>query len=238
MRRANLLELCLFVSLASIACAPARITITNAELAALRSEKTIPVVIHAPEPFSFLSAEDNFRMGLAAAAAGALTGGIGGVFVGRHAESTARKQGEELARAASLDDPALKVRDAFIAALVTQFDMTNLVPIEEHFATDDRKAMAEKLNGGVVLDFKTSDWRLVSAGSDSQYRVLYRVRARFFRTAEDKILWQGYCRYDPDDNHATLAELQTAAGVLLRAKMEEAAEACATTLLVQFLGQD
>lgn len=238
MRPGNFLKPCLLVLFVSAACSPARVTLTKAELSRLRSETKIPVVIHAPEPFSFVSAEDNFRTALAVGAVGALTGGLGGVLVGMHAESRARSQGEELARANTLEDPALKVRDGFLSALVNQFNMTNLVPLDETFATDDPKSMGEKLAAGIVLDFKTSDWRLIPAGSDAHYRVVYRVRSRFFRTSDQKVVWQGYCRYDPDGTHATLPELTARSGVLLRAKMDEAAEACAATLLVQFLGQD
>ena len=221
---------------ALVGCSPARIKITPADLSRLQSESQIPVIIHAPEPFSFMSSEDNLRTALAAAAVGALTGGLGGVLVGMHAESRARAQGNELARATGLEDPALKVRDVFLAAVVSQFNMTHMVPLEESFATDAPKAMQEKLGSAIVLDFKTADWRLMPAGTDSHYRVLYRARSRFVRTSDETVIWQGYCRFD--GNGAPLAELQAASGVLLRAKMDEAAESCATTLLVQFLGQD
>ena len=238
MRRANVLELCLLVLFAAAACTPSRITISNAELARLRSERKISVIIHAPEPFSFLSAEDNFRMRLAAVAAGALTGGLGGVLVGMHAESRAREQGQELARAASLSDPALKVRDGFISALVDQFSMTNLFAADEAVATDDLQEMRDKLGAATILDFKTSEWRLIPAGPDSQYRVVYRVRSRFLRTADETVLWQGYCRYDDRGIPVVIKGLKPESEPLLRAKMDEVADSCAATLLVQFLGQD
>jgi hypothetical protein len=219
-------------------CSAKRIDIDQPELVRLRAEPRIEVAMHAPEPFSFLSGADQLRMGLTAGAVGALTGGLGGIFVGRHAESIGRQQGEELARASSLQDPALKVKDAFVAALISQFQMTNLVSVDAAFTDDDPKAMQQKLTAPAVLDFRTDDWRLIPVGIGSHYRIIYRIRARFLRTDEGKVLWQGYCRHDGSESHTKLDELTANAGFLLRAKMDQVAKSCAATLLLQFLGHD
>jgi hypothetical protein len=222
------LSLALFLVVAG--CAPSRIAIDKAEFSRVRAEGKIPVVTHKPEPLSFLSAGDNLKWNLAALAVP-----LGGFFVGRHAESLARTQGEALATANSLQDPAEKVRDGFLSALVAQLGFSNFVPLQEAFATDDPKRMGEKLTAAVVLDFKTVDWRVSPAGMGSRYRVFYRMRSRLFRTSDAKVLWQGDCRYDKDDSDATLDELTADSGELLRARMEQAAEFCAMTLLAQFL---
>jgi hypothetical protein len=214
-------------------CAPSRIAIDKTEFSRLRAEAKIPVITHKPEPFSFLSAGDNVKLGLAALAVP-----LGGFLVGRHAESLARTQGEEMAAANSLRDPAEKVRDGLLSALVAQLGFTNLVPLEEAFPTDDPKRMGEKLDGATVLDFKTIEWRVTPAGMGSRYRFFYRLRSRLLRTSDAKVLWQGDCRYDKDDSDATLDELTANSGELLRGRIDHAAEICATTLLVQFLGQE
>jgi hypothetical protein len=215
-----------------------RVAIDKAEFSRLQSEATIAVVTHPPEPFSFLTARDNLRLGAAAGAVGALTGGLGGFFVGRHAESLARAQGQELANANGLQDPAHKIRDGLLTGLAGQFNLNNLVPVQQAFATDDPKAIGQKLSAGTVLDFKTYEWSVMPAGMSSRYRISYRLRSRLFRSADGKILWQGDCRYDRDDADKTIEELTANSGELLRAKMDQAAEFCATTLLVQFLGQE
>jgi hypothetical protein len=235
---ATYLKVSLAILVVSAGCSPRRIAIDKAELSRLRTEARIDVITHAPEGFFFLTGADHLAMGATAGAVGALTGGLGGFLVGKHAESRGRRNGEELARAASLQDPAFKVRDGFVSAVVSQFDLTNLVPLQEAFTDDDPKAMGEKLGATTVLDFKTHDWRLMPVGANSQYRVIYRVRSRFFRTRDGEILWQGYCRYDGGDSHATLDELTANSGILLRVKMDEAADSCTATLLVQLLGQD
>jgi hypothetical protein len=229
----EVLKLVLAGFLVVAGCAPSRIAIEKSEFSRLQAEARIPVVVHAPEPLSFLTAGDHLKWGLTALALP-----LGGFFVGRYAESVARAQGEELATAHGLHDPAHKVRDGFLAAVAGQLSLTNLVPLQQAFATDDPQQIREKLDAATVLDFKTYEWRVTPAGMSSRYRMLYRLRARLFRTADGKILWQGDCRYEKSDSDATLDELTANSGELLRAKMDQAAEFCATTLLLQFLGQE
>jgi hypothetical protein len=210
-----------------------RVAMDKAEFSRLQSEAKIPVVTHPPEPFSFLSARDHLKWGLAALAVP-----LGGFFVGRHAESLARAQGQELANANGLQDPAHKIRDGLLTGLAGQLNLNNLVPVPQAFATEDPKAMGQKLAAATVLDFKTYEWSVMPAGMSSRYRISYRLRSRLFRSADGKILWQGDCRYDKDDADKTIEELTANSGELLRARMDQAAEFCATTLLVQFLGQE
>jgi hypothetical protein len=217
-------------------CSASRTAMGRAEFAHLRAQPEIAVVTHAPEAFSFLSGEDNLRLGLGAAAAGALTGGVGGFLVGRHAESLARTQGERLAAELRLEDPTPRVRDSLLDAVARQLQLRNVVPLQDRFSGDDLSAIAKRTGASIIWDFKTTDWRLSQAGVSSRYRLYYRVRSRLFRSGDDKVLWQGDCRYDRDDADATLEELTANQGKPLRARMDRAAEHCATTLLIQFLG--
>lgn len=226
-------KLCLAVLLAISGCSPSRIAIDRAAFSRLQAESTIAVITHAPEPFSFLTAGDRLKMGVAAIAVP-----LAGLFVGRHAESLARTQGAEMVVAHGLQDPAHKIRDAFIAAVASQVNLRNLSPVHEVFANDDIKAMGEKLGVATVLDFKSIDWRLSPTAIGSSYRLYYRLRSRLFRTGDGTVLWQGDCRYDRDDADATLAELTANSGEQLRARMDQAAEFCSMALLLQFLGQE
>jgi hypothetical protein len=228
----------LLSALAWCACSPGRVNLQQGELARLRQEGKIEVVTHSPEPFAFITAEENSKDAAAAVVAGALTGGIGGFFVGRNAENRARENGRAFAAANGVDDPASRVRDAFTAALVNQFALRNLATIGDAPASDDAERMRQVFGAATVLDFKTYRWRLVPIAMRDRYRLYYALRARLLRLNSGATVWQGYCRYDSGDSDLVLEELTADSGRMLRAKINEAADSCAANLLVQFLGQD
>jgi hypothetical protein len=219
-----------------VACSPARIAMGTAEMSRLQSEPAVHAVAYAPAHLSFRSAGDNAATALGAGAVGALGGGLGGVLVGLHARSRAVRRGDEMSRAYSLQDPAPKVRDAFLASATSRTSLKNLLAITELLPSDEFKAIEKKVGNAAVLDFKTDSWRLVPGTlSGAYYRMKYRMRIRFLRVADSTVIWQDYCVFDDTKSKATLEELTARGGILLRDKIDEAADFCAQTLLDQVL---
>jgi hypothetical protein len=218
------------------ACSPTRIAIDVAEMSRLQTEPAVHAVAYTPEVFSFTSAADNLATALSIGAFGPVSGGLGGALVALHAKARARSRGDELSRAYSLEDPAPKVRDAFLTSATSQARLINFRAVAELLPNDEFKAIEEKVGKATVLDFKTDSWHLVPGTLDgAYYKMKYRVRSRFLRVIDSKVLWQDYCVFDDANSTATLAELTAHGGVLLRDKIDQAAGFCANILLEQFL---
>ena len=216
----------------SIGCSPSLIPMDKEEMTRLKNEPKIHVVAYQPPKFNYSTASDGF----AAGAIGALTGGLGGAAYGLAMES--RAQG--FARSYALEDPVGRARETFIASLADQVDAARFIPFQDILAEDGVEALQKKFGAGVILDFKTEIWGLMSAPlSVSTYQVPYAVRARFLRLSDGKVLWQGYCHRTGSDaaSRATWDEFTANSGALLKKKLSEAAEACGKELVSQFLGK-
>jgi len=164
-------------------------------------------------------------------------GGIGafnpvtGGFVGRGSDP----RNQVYAIDTPLADPVRQVRDIFLKGLAGHLDAARLVQAAEPFSDDDVKALAKKFGGGVVLDFQTTMWGLLSGQSVGKpYQIAYLARARFLRLDTGRVLWQGQCQYDGWDPGGNLDNFDTSLAVVEK-KFAGAANVCAKTLLAQFL---
>jgi len=193
--------------LLAAACAPAVVPIDREEMARLQNEREIRVVAYAPPRFLYQ----------------APTRTIGG-------------GGQVYAIDAPLADPVNRVRDIFLQSLEGHLGAARLIQTEEPLLDDDVKVLAKKLGGGVVLDFRTITWGLLSGQSVARpYQIAYVARARFLRLETGRVLWQGQCQYDGRDPGGRLEHFDTSPDVLEK-KFSEAANVCAKTLLAQFPG--
>jgi hypothetical protein len=224
-----------FIIFALISCSPSRIAIEKAEFARLQAEQTIHAVSYLPFAFHFTSGGDLTATALAVGAVGVMGGGLGGALVGMYAESRARERGEEMARTYSVEDPAARVREAFVASAQNEIGLKNVIAVPELLSSDKLKALEEKLGRAAILDFKTYQWQLTPRPLAGVYRLTYGVRSRLFRVPDGRILWQAYCVFDDANAPATLEDLTANDGVLLKLKIDEAAASCANDLVQQFL---
>jgi hypothetical protein len=219
------LLLLLFVA----ACRPSVIQMEQDELARLTNEPKITVVIYKPGQFNYTTTGDAFAVG----AIGALTGGLGGAAYGLAQEAKADRFVKEY----SLEDPAAKARDAFIAGIANRIDPGHLVPAPEVLSDDGVEALQKAFGTGIVLDFKTRVWGLMSAPMRfSTYQVPYAVRARILRVSDGKTVWQGYCEHSGSDDQwrASFDEFTANSAALLKQKLAETASACGKELVSQF----
>jgi len=206
------------------ACAPAVIPIDREEMARLKSEPEIQVVTYRPPRFLYQAPLSFGGVG----AFNPVTGGFVGGF------SDARDQ--VYAIDSPLGDPALRVRDQFLKGLEGRLDAARLIPIGGAQPDDDVKALAKRFGAGVVLDFKTITWGLLSGQSVGRpYQIAYLARARFLRMESGSVLWRGQCQYDGRDPDGSLDNFDASPAVVEK-KFAQAADACAKALLAQFLG--
>lgn len=202
------------------------------ELARLRENPSTSVhaLSHKPSPFILMSA--------AKVGTGALFGLIGGAV----AANSMEKAGQELIAACSVTDPALTVRDRIAQAMQDAYGVRPTVQIvdEEAAVTDSLPHLKQRFNSGIVLDTRTLGWQLIYYPADwGHHFVVYAGRARLLRLDDGKVLWDGRCVQklpDPKESRRTVDDYRANDGQLLRAKIAEAAEGCATALIAQLNG--
>jgi hypothetical protein len=114
-------------------------------------------------------------------------------------------------------------------------------------ATDSVEALRASVSAPFVLDFGTRSWGLAKPGAsggeakaDDPIYVHHFVRARLVRLSDGVVLWQAVCglRGYAGDETAKLPDLVAAGGVLLRQKLDTAADRCADELVGFFQGGD
>lgn len=204
------------------ACAPAVVPLDREEMARLQSERQIRVVTYTPPRFLYQTPANAFGgPGAFNPTTGGFVGGVG----------DPRRQ--VYAIDSPLPDPALQVRDLFLQGIEGHLGAARLIE-SEPLSGDDLKALAKRFGGGVVLDFKTTTWGLVSGYSAFRpYQLAYLAIARLSRPETGRVLWQAQCQYDGVDAGGYLDHFETSSPVV-EEKFAVAAKACAKSLLAHF----
>ena len=211
------------------ACAPAFVPLDREEMARLKSEPEIRVVTYQPPRFLFQMPGGPFGAG----ASGMFNPAIGG-FVGGMAGDP---RSQVFAIDSPLEDPATQVKNVFIKGVANQLDVARLVQTGEPLSDDDAQALQKKFGGGIVLDFKTDTWGVLSGSMISApYQVVYIGRSRLLRLSDSRVLWRAQCRYDGSFPGANLDQFTVNSTPVLKEKFAAAAESCAKQLLAQFPG--
>ena len=201
----------------------------RAELARLGNDPSAQVraVVHKPAPFVLTSAA---KVGV-----GSMFGMIGAGI----AANSMEKAGQELIASAGVADPAAAVRDRVAEALRGQYGIEPVV-VETAPPSDSVAELKKTLGSGVVFDVRTLGWQLLYYPTDwTHHYVLYMGRARLVRLDDGKVLWDGRCLHklpDAQGQRKTVDEYRADGGVLLREKIEEAANGCAETLIAHLSG--
>jgi hypothetical protein len=212
--------------LLAVGCAPALIPIDREEMARLKNEPEIRAITYPPPRFLYQTPRQPFG-GLGPGVFNPVTG----AFVGQGGDTRSQVYAVDT----SLADPAIRVKDLFLNGLAGRLGSARLVQSGEPVPDDNVKALAKRFGGGVVLDFQTTTWGLLSGLSASApYQIAYLARARLLRLDAGRVLWQGQCKYDGRDPGGNLDNFETSLAIVGK-KFAEAAHACAKTLLAQFL---
>jgi len=198
------------------------------ELARLKNEE-IRVVIYQPPRFLYQAQAPYFGAGVAGVfnpVTGGFTGGM-----------AADPRSQVFAIDSPLEDPATQVKNVFIKGVANQLDVARLIQAGEPLSDDDAQALQKKFGGGIVLDFKTNTWGVLSSPMiTAPYQLVYLGRSRLLRLSDGRVLWQAQCSYDGRNREAYLDQFKVNSTPVLKEKFAEAAESCAKQLLAQFPG--
>jgi hypothetical protein len=134
-------------------------------------------------------------------------------------------EGRQLARDLDLRDPVARVAERVAASLQAALGTANMLVTE--FGGDDDPAVLERTLGGVtVLSVRTTQWGI--AGDRAKYEA--RARLIDLSRSRSRILWEGRCAHLADAHSPPIQALAAREGDRLKAKLHEAADACAAQL--------
>ncbi len=214
-------------------CTAAETRMRPGDLLRLQASRDLVAVYHEPPPLHF------WRPG--------------------HGLAAAANDGRQLRGAYAVQDPAARVRDRVLSALQSEVGLPDVRRVELPLGRDDagdpaagRSVTADELSRlsrlraalgtATLFEFETADWGLGFDFQDpGRYGVYYSVLARLLRLEDSRVLWRapvrcGFAR--KGTANPTLAEWLANQGVLLRAKLDEAADECAQQLVAHFRGRE
>jgi hypothetical protein len=212
--------------------------IDKQELSKLKEQAEIQTVYYSAPPFTAWRGED--RSPARELIMGLLFGAIGGAIEADRSFAAAKKAGKSVQDGSGIEDAIVRVRDRFISRW--QQGMTlKVTPVAEVLQDDDPVALRKKLQPGVVLDFRTTEWGIKHIPKDpSRYQITYAARARLVRVQNSEVLWQGACQSKDEQavESSTLEEFLADQGALLKRRFDVAADDCADTFIIQLFGPD
>lgn len=139
----------------------------------------------------------------------------------------------------SLEDPILRVKERFLAALDRAGVFKHVRLVQAPLVGDGLDELKAALGKGLVIDFKTTHWTIGNSVSPDYGRVyggiFYEARSRIVHLEDSMILWQGVCVPTPI-KLGSWEQLMTENGTLLEAELNKSADICTRQLLQQLLG--
>lgn len=139
-------------------------------------------------------------------------------------------ESRSLASELELEDPVGRVKERLSAALESRTKVNRVASPPER---SDPETLRKVLGSGLVLEVRTEKW-----GIDNN-RAKYAAGVHLLRLSDGATLWQAVCNdsiADKDKPSPTLDELKADRGELLKAKLGQAADACAEQLAGWALG--
>jgi hypothetical protein len=224
------------LSVLLVSCTSAEIRMNPQLKETLRVEQEILVVHYIASPFSAYTPEVRN-----AGSAGMMFGAVGGAIAGAIQASEAETAGSQLVKEYHLEDPMPKIKQSFVESTRRSQSLQNLKPLTEALPSDDLDTLKVKLQGGYVLDFRTTAWSLTPSGPLSQntYRVQYAGRARLLHLPEGTTEWQSVCETNGkiEDSAPTLLEVVADSGAFLKSQLDHAYRSCLAQFELQFTTQ-
>jgi hypothetical protein len=193
-------------------CAGQHVKLGASERAALASEAVH--VVHLPAAKMFFVESSGYT------AAGVLFSPL--VVLAQAAE--AKSLMDEL----KLEDPVARVKERLAAALESELRIAKVNRLERAPERSDPESLRKALGTGVVLQVRTENWRI------DNNRAKYSASAQLVRLSDGVTLWHAVCPdsiADKDKPSPTTEQLKANGGELLKAKLAQAADACADALV-------
>ena len=232
MRRPFALLIALTLVTLTTGCASKKV-LTDQELGHLRAAPVLHVV--RGEPSSLSVTTDNMKA--ASMVGGLLLGAIGGGIAAAVTSGMAQSDGKKMAKEYQLDDPVVVVSDRVVAGLAErQMAPRSISSVPAAVKDIDADALAKAFPGTTVLAFKTDSWGLNASGS-GYYRLEYSASARLVRTTDATELWKITCEVDDKQvPKMSMTQITANGAESLKARLQEAAQFCADTLVQRMMG--
>lgn len=159
---------------------------------------------------------------------------LAGVFITPLVVFAQVAEGSGMESDLQLEDPVLRVKERLVTALQTQFNLAKVVAVSDPPKSDGIETLAQAFRTGVVLDVRTMKWGVDNA------RAKYSARARLIRLSDAAILWNATCEFIADKAKPSpkMTELKANDGMLLKAKILDAADGCADQLVAWVNGKN
>lgn len=133
-------------------------------------------------------------------------------------------EGASMISELGLEDPVVRVKERVLVALEGSYKIPNVIRVAQPV---NRLASDTKSMSGLLFEVRTIKW-----GIDNN-RVKYAAGVRVVRLADNVTLWDAVCNdaiVDKDKPSPTADALRADKGALLKAKLNQAADACADQL--------
>jgi hypothetical protein len=146
----------------------------------------------------------------------------------------AAAEGRELRSQLALEDPAARAKERLLKTLQSGLRLDTVRSIAQWQKSDPTESLKKAHGTGVMLDVRTTKW-----GIDNN-RAKYQARARLVRLSDAEVLWEATCNETVADRgrpSPTREAISADNGALLKAKLGEAADACADQLAAWAVGR-
>lgn len=152
----------------------------------------------------------------------------------------AQKQGTSWVKDLQIENTLHDVRILMADHVAKAAGISNFKHLEQTPSTSDSSPKKLKSLGGELLLDYTGNIKLVHyEGKVSDYHLLYSVRSRMIRLSDGKVLWNGYCNHDIEDNQPRdINMLRANNGAILKAWLKRGSNDCAARLANLFLGKE
>jgi hypothetical protein len=137
--------------------------------------------------------------------------------------------GNDIVRENDLPDPAVSIRQALLADLVTEDVLTPVASTTKTDAMDAEKLAKQYPGGDLLLDVQTVNWSFIYFPTNwSHYRVIYSAKVRLIDTKHSKVVADGFCARVPEETPSspTRDELLENKAARLKQELATAADYC------------
>lgn len=147
--------------------------------------------------------------------------------------------GNQLVTDNAVEDPEGYIGEQLGLALQSKYGLSAAAEVTTLADTTDVQKLAALYPGAdYLLDTQTVNWSILYRMSLIRYRVLYAVKVRLIDVHKAKLLAEGFChRNDQDDpNPPNYDELTANRAELLKSRLRSDADACIVELQQKLLG--
>jgi hypothetical protein len=143
----------------------------------------------------------------------------------------------ELDKAYQLEDPVRRIHERVLADVVKAWQLPDVREPETTSGWIDPKSLQQRFRQGIVFEMGTVSWGLWYT-SWSRFHLDYQAQGRLVRLADGQELWFERCVINKEDkdHDPKLDGFKADNGALIKAKLQEAEDACVKEFQTKLTG--